>query len=148
MGGVKATLTQDDRQLKKLFKRMKAKSKDLTPAMMIIAEMLRTSVVENFEAQGRPEGWEPLANSTLKKKTNTGRILFEEGNLMDSVSGKGSSDKAEVGTSSIYAAIHHFGGLAGKGGSAEIPERPFMLIQDEDIEEAKDVLLDHIMDAA
>jgi phage gpG-like protein len=45
-----------------------------------------------------------------------------------------------------YAAIQHFGGMAGKGRKVKIPARPYMMIQDEDWAEIKAALNDFIIE--
>ncbi len=44
----------------------------------------------------------------------------------------------------IYAAIHQFGGRAGRGHAAKIPARPFLVVQDDDLEEIKEIILDYL----
>jgi len=39
-----------------------------------------------------------------------------------------------VGTNVVYAAIHQFGGKAGRGRKVTIPARPFLKLTDEDLE--------------
>jgi phage virion morphogenesis protein len=64
---------------------------------------------------------------------------------MRSISVRASSDKVVVGTNVVYAAIHHFGGQAGRGRKVTIPARPFMMIQDEDWKEINEVSADYLL---
>ena len=41
----------------------------------------------------------------------------------------------EVGVSPVYSAIHNFGGKAGVNKSVDIPARPFLVVQNEDLEQ-------------
>ena len=70
------------------------------------------------------------------------KFLFRlqvERNLLGSISPTHTSDTAIVGSSMPfgkgYAAIHHFGGKAGRGRKVTIPERPIFELIDEDFEE-------------
>jgi phage virion morphogenesis protein len=114
------------------------------PALAIIGETVRASVLQNFQAGGRPAAWAPLAPATLKKKKG-GSILREKGHLMGSINAQPVGNVVLVGTNRIYGAIHQFGGRAGRGGSAKIPARPFLLVQDEDWPEMVEQLGDYIM---
>lgn len=72
-------------------------------------------------------------------------ILIKEGILKGFITKKASSTGVEVGTNVPYAAIHNFGGPAGrKDKRVNIPARPFLVIQDEDLVEAKRVLALHL----
>jgi phage gpG-like protein len=88
------------------------------------------------------------ASRTLANK----KILIESGHLA-SGAGRGhatgktvTSDSVTVGTNVEYAAIHNFGGQAGRGRKVMIPARPFLVVQDEDITEMKSVIGDHLLD--
>jgi len=51
-----------------------------------------------------------------------------------------------IGTHAVaYAAIHQFGGTAGRGKKTTIPARPYLVIQDEDIDDAIDIIRKHLM---
>ena len=60
---------------------------------------------------------------------------------MGSIHPEAHPDRAEIGTDMIYAAIHQFGGLAGRGHVVEIPARPYLGVRDEDWPEIKDAVL-------
>ena len=120
---------------------------NLLPAMQIIGETAKTSVVKNFEAGGRPAGWQALSPVTLARKKG-GSILIAKGfggGLMGSIHAEPENNAVMIGTNKIYAAIHQFGGQAGRGHKVTIPARPFLLIQDEDWPEMKDQLADYIL---
>lgn len=177
----------DDTEVKDLLDKLAKRSSDMTPAMKTIGEIIRTSVVTNFEVGGRysepgswrggSNRWQPLSAATLlagfrkrKHLTKTRalksgavkgggyrksfvnllaggnrKVLIKEGNLMDSIKPKPSKTGVEVGTNKKYAAIHQFGGPAGrKTKRVKIPARPFLVIQDEDMAEIKRVLEGHL----
>jgi len=53
--------------------------------------------------------------------------------------------KVVISANKIYAAIHHFGGKAGRGKKVTIPARPYMMVQDEDWREMEAALGDFII---
>lgn len=84
--------------------------------MQQIAVALEDEVEANFDAQGRPTKWKPLAKSTtaarLKRNKGSGalKILQDRGLLAASVSSAAGDDYAMIGAGRAYAAIQHFGG--------------------------------------
>lgn len=129
--------------------------------------ILVRSITENFEAEGRPKAWRPLAEATLFSRLGVGRLVGKKGKelkraqkrlanvkiLQDSGVLK-NSQRAEVsnntlrvgptGPAALYGRIHQFGGKAGRGKKTTIPARPFLVVQDEDLIELKDLMTDHI----
>ena len=147
MGGAAISVKTDDRDVQRLLGGVLKRLSDTGAAMKIMGEIGRTSIVRNFEKGGRPDKWKKLSPATLKKKKG-GKILVNQGfagGLMGSVSYKATSKKVVLAAGKIYAAIHHFGGMAGRGRKVEIPARPYMMIQDEDWREMKDALEEFII---
>lgn len=106
-----------------LLRQIEARLKALKPAMGIVGEIVRTSIVRNFEKEGRPVGWAPLSKLTVKmRKGREHPILRRQGfagGLMGSISVRAYNDRAEVGTNKVYAAVHQFGAAKGSFGSVE-----------------------------
>jgi len=147
MGGVAVSVKTDDREVQKMLGRILKRMGDPAPAMKIIGAIARTSIVRNFEKGGRPTKWKALSPETLKAKKGTA-ILREQGmagGLMGSINYKPFSDKVVISANKVYAAIHHFGGKAGRGRKVTIPARPYMMVQDEDWAEMKAALNDYIV---
>jgi len=142
MSGVSIKI--DDREVRKLLGGILKRIGNPGPAMKILGAIVRTSIVRNFEKGGRPEKWQALSPETLKKKKGTA-ILREQDGLMGSVNYKPFNDKVVISANKIYAAIHHFGGKAGRGKKVTIPARPYMMVQDEDWVEMKAALGDFIV---
>lgn len=120
-----------------------------------IAEGLRTSVDENFESESSPDG------TAWVRTVRGGKILTKTSRLRNSIHARASSEGAEVGTNTIYAATHQFGdsrtirakkkpflmfpGTSGglvrvKQASIKIPARPFLGISEKDAEEIKSII--------
>lgn len=167
---------EDDR-VRDLLTRIQRRMADLTPAMKIIGETVRASVIRNFEVGGRPR-WKPLSPVTLARRKGK-KILMRQGfagGLAGSIHWKAYRDRAVIGTNKIYAAVHQFGAKKGSFGAftftvrehmrrirsgkkvrvrehkrtvrlpwGDIPARPFLMVQDEDWEEIREALLEHIM---
>lgn len=136
---------------------------DLSRPMKSIAQLLRTSIVKNFEAGGRP-AWKP----SKRGQREGGTTLTDTGNLRKSIHGLSGSSYAGAGTNVKYAAIHHFGGTTRpheifpvkakalfwpgakhpvksvKHPGSKIPARPFMMIQDEDWIGIKETLAKYV----
>lgn len=115
---------------------------------------------------GGSKKWEP--NHYKKKK---GTVLITTHNLQNSIFPKSTKNEAIVYSGLNYATIHNFGGtipahkITARNGKAlkitlpsgqilfrksanmpekNIPARPFMVAQPEDIDYAKEVILEHI----
>ena len=141
---IKLTWILDADMAKATLVALSAKMKNMTPAMKTIGQVIRTSIQKNFEQGGRPQGWIRLSPATQKKRKGS-KILVDTARLKNSIKIQASSDRVVVGTNVVYAAIHHFGGQAGRGRKVTIPARPFMLIQGEDWKEINEVGADYLL---
>lgn len=133
--------------------KLAAATEHTRPIMAHIGNMILNEIDETFEAEGKPKwihlsrttlrlGYTNMGKSTSKKthlkngKISRGferymsdrKILQKSGRLRDSIIPKVSDDEVVVGTNMKYAAIHQFGGMAGRGRKVKIPARPFMPI--------------------
>ena len=145
MSGV--SIKVDDKNVREMLSGILKRMGNPAPAMKILGAIARTSIVRNFEKGGRPTKWKPLSPETLKTKKGTA-ILREQGmagGLMGSVNYKPFNNKVVISANKVYAAIHHFGGKAGRGKKVTIPDRPYMMVQDEDWVEMKKALNDFII---
>ncbi|QPJ63713.1 MAG: phage virion morphogenesis protein [Candidatus Nitronauta litoralis] len=79
-----------------------------------------------------------------QKRLDGKKILIGQGNLLNSISSKADIDSVQWGTNMIYAAIHNFGGKAGRGKKVDIPARPYLVLQDQDLDEMTAVLDDYL----
>ena len=112
-------------KLEKLSKALENK----TPLLRRVANTLQNATEESFDKQASPFGekWKPNAPKTLQKKRGN-KILIQSGLLSQSFTQKVTGTSAQVGTNKEYAAIHQFGGKAGRNRKVIIPARTFMPI--------------------
>lgn len=103
------------------------------PLAADLERVLVSQSLQNFQANGRPK-WAGLSPVTLaiysKRGISPKGILQISGALRDSVQGDHDNDSATVGAgsgaSSAYAAIHMFGGQAGRSHKVKILPRPYL----------------------
>lgn len=113
-------------QIASILNKLANAAQDRTLFMRSIAGTMESAVLQNFDVGGRPK-W-------LGLKYRQGTPLVDTENLMNSITSYYDNNVAEVGTNEPYAAIHQFGGKAGRGRKVDIPARPFLVLtpQDED----------------
>jgi len=97
------------------------KAKNLTPVHRHIGNIIQNSIEESFEKEASPFGsrWTP-------SKKPSGKTLTDKGTLSSSFTVNASRDNVTVGTNLPYAAIHQFGGRAGRKRSVKLDARPFL----------------------
>lgn len=146
----------DDRAVRAGLERLQRRVTNLAPAMTAIGLFYERSVVENFQAEASPDGtpWQRLSATTLQlglarhkgfgkrgglTKRGTGylqgkRILWEHGDLEGSVHSQADNSSVTIGAGGHlpYAAIHQFGGQAGRGRKVTIPARPYLALNQGD----------------
>ena len=78
--------------------------------MRVIGEIVRTSVIKNFEAEGRPTPWK----KSKRAENKGGRTLTKSSRLMKSIikpdAVKPTAISVSIGTNVKYARIHQLGG--------------------------------------
>ncbi len=136
MSGLTINVSIDDKEVKKTLELLRQRVGNLRPAMKAIGETVRTSVVKNFMSEGRPESWK----TSKRAQKQGGKTLTDTARLRNSITAKAYDDRVEIGTNVRYAAIHQFGGKAGRGRKVNIPARPFLMVQNEDWR----VIIEHI----
>lgn len=142
-------ITLEDRQVRAALERLARRVADMTPVMQAIATELEARVEARFETATDPAGrpWAPLKASTMAAYLSRGkgnykkdgsltkkgaarlasrRPLYDTGDLLGSLTSSASRSQARVGFGQPYAAIHQFGGQAGRGKKVTIPARPFL----------------------
>lgn len=125
----------DNKQVMATLKKLTNAAKDRTPLMRSIAGTMESAVLQNFDVGGRPQ-WLPI-------KHRKGTPLVDTENLMNSITSRYDNDSAAVGTNEPYAAIHQFGGKAGRGKKVTIPARPFLILTTQDEQDILDDIQDY-----
>ena len=94
---------------------------DLSPAFSEIGDRLIALVKDGFETGTDPAGrrWAPL-------KRRKGKPLLDTGTLMRSFIRSASEAGVTVGTATVSAALHQFGGKAGRNRATTVPARPML----------------------
>ncbi len=116
----------------------KVDDKNLKRPLRIIGELLRSSILENFRQEGRPEKWK----RSVRAMMNDGLTLSLSGRLKGSISSRVENQRVSVYSDVIYAATQHFGDP-----KRNIPARPFMMIQDSDFIQAMKIIKYYIVKA-
>ena len=118
MTGVSLDIEIKDQGVRALLEKIQQRLGHMLPAMKIIGETVRTSVVRNFEVGGRPTKWKPLSPVTLALRQGD-KILRRQGfagGLMGSIHSRPENDQVRIGTNKVYAAVHQFGAKKGSFG--------------------------------
>ncbi|PJG86209.1 phage virion morphogenesis protein [Conservatibacter flavescens] len=121
-------------EVAKVLQAVAEKAKHRTDLMRKLAGRMEYAVKTNFHEGGRPK-W-------LGLKYRSGKPLVDSEVLSESISSEYDNDNAIVGTNEPYAAIHQFGGMAGRGKKVKIPARPFLKLTPDDEED----LLEDVQD--
>jgi phage virion morphogenesis protein len=147
-----ASFKMDFSRANRVLGRAVAKVAERQELANTLGEQLVSSTIERFEEGAGPDGkkWEPSARAELEN----GQTLVDNGHLKGSINYEASPTAIAVGTTDeIKGAIHQFGGTitpkkAGAlkfsvpGGGfvqakkVQMPARPYIGINQEDIEEA------------
>ena len=115
---------------------------DMSPVFDEIGSSIATSILDRFERQRGPDGepWTP----SLRAEQENGQTLTDSAHLRQSITWNATGDGVEIGTNKVYAAIHQFGGQAGRRHSVTLPPRPFLGLSDDDRDEIAAIIEDHI----
>lgn len=113
------------------------------PLEKSIRQVMSPSFVRNFEYSGRPVRWRELAPATQKKRGVTAMPLVKSLTLVKVVNQRniwqinGPKGTAQVTNlaRAPYGAVH-------QTGARYIPERPFLLFQNQDIDDIEEIFED------
>lgn len=151
MTGLAYTVKIENAELEKNLDLLFDKFGDLEPFHKSVGEYMLGSIQENFENESAPDGtkWQFLSPVTtasrLRRHGNAQiTILRESGRLAGSFNYEAGSEQVEIGTPIVYAAIHHFGGQAGRNKSVTIPERPILGVGLDDEIEINEIAKDFL----
>ena len=113
--------------ISRLLGKVAEKTQNRQDLLADLAETMRLAVDKNFEMEGRPD-WQGLAHPNKSGKILQGKSR----DLRSKIISKSDNSEAIVGSNKVYAAIHQFGGKAGRGRKVEIPARPFLALTPQD----------------
>ena len=143
MTGLTMRIEIDDGEVSAALDALIAKGGDLTPAMDEIGGAIVASTQLRFERGEDPDGnpWKP----SIRALATGGKTLLDTGRLVSSIEHAAGPDYVDIGTNVIYAAIHQFGGKAGRGLAVEMPVRAYLGIDEDDRAEIGDILADFLL---
>ena len=149
-----------DGDVKRLMNRLnKLETLDIKSKNRVLAETIRSSTLERFNAEKTPE--DKKWKKSVRAMNEGGKTLQDSRDLRGSIKSKIVSQGFAVGTNKIHAATHQYGekgrriraktskGLRFRMGSVwiskrevtiKIPARPFLGISEEDMKEIKSTL--------
>ena len=161
--GLSIGIQIDDQGVQGLLSLLQDKMKGMRPAFKNIGEYMIRERETLFREERAPDGkgWKELEESTknsifrkkkrskkasLRSITNK-KILTQDHHLRRTIYTAG-SDQVVVGpdkTSQAYAAIHQFGGKAGRGRKVTIPARPHLGVNAENKKEFIEIIREHLL---
>lgn len=129
---------------------------DMTPFWDAVEMHMIDSLTQNFESEGRPKKWEPLAEWTIKAK-GSDRILQDTGALKASINAQNTartSNSLEIWAGEAHGLFHQYVdkdpmsqfGIMNRNRKHPMPMRPFMLFQDQDIDAIEDMAGDYLVE--
>lgn len=142
-------VTVQDAQLQRRIHAIAEGLADATPLMRMWSDVALASIARNFNEGGRPK-WKRLADATIQRKGHDKPLIGRSGNLRKIV-GQPEAQAVRIGTqpaARAYAAIHQFGGQAGRGHAVTIPARPYIVLQDADLVEMRESARDYLRRSA
>lgn len=123
-------LTLNPRPLQLRLEALADRLSDLEGLLERVAPLAARAIERNFDAEGRPEPWLPLAPATLRRKPPGLKILQRTGRLRRSIRTRVEASAIVLSTDVPYAAAHQFGVPRRR-----LPARPFLVLTNEDQEE-------------
>ncbi|MCC6594270.1 MAG: phage virion morphogenesis protein [Xanthomonadales bacterium] len=149
MAGAQFTVQLADAAVQAMWRRLIEAGTNLKPLLTEIGSILEDSTKKRFSSQESPDdvAWSPLSQVTLDRK-KTGRILYESGDLFDSIRFEAGADFVQLlAGPTEYAATHQFGRADNRmfgGPLAPIPARPFLGLSEDDQAEILDAMSDYL----
>lgn len=152
------------------FRQLAARGANLKPLMQEIGDALAETTKQRFQTSTAPDGttWAPNAEATYDgylsafkgsfgksgKITKAGAnramskkpLIGESGRLSREILYRAYNDSVEVGSALPYAAIHNFGGQAGRGKKVTIPARPYLGLSADDQVMIRDLAAAYLAD--
>ena len=122
----------DDERVRKLAKALVDDLTNPRAAFDQIGRYLASATRARFEREEGPDGkpWQ----ASIRALAEGGQTLTDHSTLRRSITHRVAGDgrSVDVGSNLVYAAIHQFGGQAGRNRSVTLPARPFLGIDERD----------------
>ncbi|WP_052265417.1 phage virion morphogenesis protein [Ruegeria sp. ANG-R] len=159
MTGTRMEFSFNDKRLRADLRSRLTKLENPDPFLKSIGEEFAGAggvINQRFKAEKGPDGkpWAPLSESQIRRRQKKYgnapmTILRMRGHLAGSINYQVSGGSLKIGTGKVvedYAAIHQFGGEAGRGLTAVIPARPYLGFSDADMELIEEEAIGYFMD--
>lgn len=150
MSGVKFGVELDDAAAQAMFAAVQSgATSGARPLFTEIGSILEASARERIESTKRaPDGtpWLPISEAWIERKRERGYaegILTMRGDLLNSITFEAGQAHVDIiAGPTDYAAIHQFGGAAGRNHATQIPARPYLGVSAEDAAEIQEAAED------
>ena len=116
-------ITLDDSDLQRGLSQLLRNATQTAPMMRGMAQELESLTKDNFASESWGGDKWPQSKAAA---ANSRKTLYATGELHDSISTQSGNGYARIGSNIKYAAIHHFGGQAGRGKKLTLPARPYL----------------------
>ena len=147
-----------DKRIKKALDSAVKAQKNLRPFFRNARVIMLKDILEHFRKEEGPKGkWKPLKSSTANKiVTKSGKrrgfkhilqVDGTRGGLLSTINANARFDNNSASIAAVkpYAAIHQFGGKAGRKNSVRIPARPYMWLSNKARQLMLDFMVKHIL---
>ena len=130
----------DTNRSEKGIRELNSRIRDLSYPFKEIGEYMLTETAMRFDRGVDPDG-RPWIKSKRASRDG-GKTLVDKGMLRQAINYKASKDEVEIGVGNfpVYARIHQYGGRTGKGHRLNLPARPYLGINQDDIDEAQRII--------
>lgn len=128
------------------LERLIERGTDLQPILAEVGSYIQSEFEDHFEREAGPDGspWVGHSPVTLLTRGGSAKKLRHRGHLYASLAYSASQSQVAVGTNSVYARIHQFGGKAGRNRKVDIPARPFIGLNSENRQEIGRIFNQHL----
>jgi phage virion morphogenesis protein len=148
---MKITTTITDSEVKASLQKLQGRFGNLKSALNEVGQRYERRLLEGWARGETPDGtpWQPLSAITLQLQLHKGKgfkktgyltaagrkylqsksLLVQSGRMRKRLHYQADATAMTIGISGIpYAAIHQFGGMAGRGRKVKIPARPWLAV--------------------
>lgn len=143
--GASVEITLEDIKLEKVIQKLARGAVTGVRLMRELSLELAGQTQDRFvKEQAGPDGTPWERSQRAIEQGGRGKTLIDTALLKQSITPSHSADMAQAGTNKVYAAIHQFGGDAGRNKSLTLPARPYLGVSESNRVDLEDVVLDHL----